>query len=176
MFQQIICSQFRFHQSRRQCNFILVINSNFGRFELGWIGLNWIELSWIGLNWVESGWIGLNWVELFLIMLNCLVENFAWGWWFWFDFFWGGGCPVPHFFLHESYIQGQIRLHPEFHLPKLSRSGLNFVRSCSVLVLLLVSVGQQSQLQPGLEFDKKKKLALIYNIHIIKKYDVITLW
>ena len=34
---------------RKQGYFTLVINSNFVRYELGWIGLNWVELGWIWL-------------------------------------------------------------------------------------------------------------------------------
>ena len=31
---------------------------------------------------------------------------------------------LPHFFLHESFNMGQIRLHPEFHCPRPSGSAL----------------------------------------------------
>ena len=43
------------HIGLLQGYFTLVINSNFVRYELGWIGLNWVELGWIVLNWVEFG-------------------------------------------------------------------------------------------------------------------------
>ena len=59
-----ICLTSNMQQQQKQGYFTLVINSNFVRFELGWIGLNWVELGWIGLNSVEFGWIGLNWVTL----------------------------------------------------------------------------------------------------------------
>ena len=88
--------------------FNLVINSNFVRYEfgwiwlnlvefgwigltwidlgwlgltwddLGWLGLNWVELGWIGLHWVELGWIGTNWVELGLERKN-YFRNFLGG-------------------------------------------------------------------------------------------------
>ena len=39
------------------------------------------------------------------------------------SFLWGGG-PLTHFVLQTCFCWGQIRLHPQFHLPILSASTL----------------------------------------------------
>ena len=119
-----------FWKYNRQGYFTLLINSNFGRFELGvdwveldwiwvelgWIGLNWAELGWIvlhcaelgwiGLNWAEFGWIGLNWVELDWIVLFTFFPGAD-------DFFWGG-VPYPIFFGPNLLVRVKLCYTPNF--------------------------------------------------------------
>ena len=90
------------------------------------------------------------------------LGGFSFGW----NFFLKG------VFQHESFSYGQIWFHPEFHLPRSSRSGLNQVRlSVLVVVLVLVSVGKQSQqqalAQSGLGIDNNHlcySFKLLFNI------------
>ena len=65
-----------------------------------------------------------------ILEVNFFVFRWNWNWEkiiFWNNlfggFFLGGGVPYPNFFGHESSILGQIRLPPEFQLPRQTTSG-----------------------------------------------------
>ena len=75
--------------------------------------------------------------------------------------FFGGGNFTPLFFLHQSFIQGQTMLHPEFLFPRSSGSAL---KVCSMLVILeTITLSSRSCIQTRTQFNTWTLLPSIWN-------------